>query len=104
MTPWWKVDLGYTASIGGGKIWGRTDCCQERLDGFQIWVGSSGSAFNASGNTNCYTARTIEHGLSPYTHAFDCAALGRYLWIVLTTGQCLAMREVEVYSIGEQPF
>ncbi len=101
MTPWWKFDLGYPASIGNGKIWGRTDCCQERLDGFQIWVGDSGSAFNASGNTNCYTATTIEHRLSPYTHAFDCVALGRYLWIVLTTGQCLAMREVEIYSIGE---
>jgi hypothetical protein len=105
MTPWWKVDLGYTASIGGGKIWGRTDCCQERLDGFQIWVGSSGSAYNAAGNKKCYTSTTTEQLQSiPYTHAFDCAALGRYLWIVLTTGQCLSMREVEVYSIGEQPF
>jgi hypothetical protein len=107
MTPWWKVDLGYTASIGGGKIWGRSDCavaCTSRLNGFQIWVGSSSSAYNATGNAKCYTSKTTEQQVPPYTHAFDCAALGRYLWIVLTTGQCLAMREVEIYSIGEQPF
>jgi hypothetical protein len=107
MTPWWRVDFGYTASIGGGMIWGRSDCasaCTSRLRGFQIWVGSSGSAYNAIGNMKCYTSTTTEQEASPYTTSFDCVALGRYLWIVLTTGQCLSMREIEVYSVGEQPF
>jgi hypothetical protein len=104
MTPWWRVDFGYTASIGGGTIWGRTDCCLDRLNGFQIWVGNSGSAFNAIGNTNCYTATTIEHQWSPYLHSFDCAANGRYLFVVLTNGQCLAMREIEIYPAGEHSY
>jgi hypothetical protein len=104
LTPWWNVDLGYTASIGGGKIWGRTECCQFRLDGFQIWVGSSGSAYNASGNTKCFNSTTFEHRVSPYIHSFDCVALGRYLWLVLETGNCLSIREIEVYSIGEISF
>jgi hypothetical protein len=99
------VDFGYTRSIGGGKIWGRmpsacTDCLA-RLRGFQIWVGSSSSAYNAAGNRNCYTSTTTEETQAPYTHDFDCAANGRYLFVVLTTGQCLSMREIEVYSMGE---
>jgi hypothetical protein len=107
MTLWWRVDLGYTASIGGGKIWGRSDCsfaCMSRLNGFQIWVGDSGSAYDATGNTKCYTSTTTEQRVSPYTTTFDCVALGRYLWIILTTGECLSMLEIEVYSIGENSF
>jgi hypothetical protein len=104
LTPWWKVDLGYTASIGGGQIWGRSDGSQARLDGFQIWVGDSGSAYNAAGNTKCYTSTTFEHRTSPFTHSFDCVATGRYLWVVLETGNCLSIREIQVYSIGEKSF
>ena len=106
MTPWWMVDFGYTRSIGGGMIWGRmpsacTDCLA-RLRGFQIWVGSSNSPYNAAGNMKCYTSTTTEETQAPHTHAFECAANGRYLFVVLTTGKCLAMREIEVYSMGEE--
>ena len=109
MTPWWMVDFGYTTSIGGGKLWGRTavGCalgCLSRLDGFKIWVGDSSSAYNATGNRNCYTAKTTEHRVSPFTHAFDCAANGRYFFIVLTNGKCLSMREIEIYRLGENFF
>jgi hypothetical protein len=108
MTPWWMVDFGYTRSIGGGQIWGRpamTGCnaeCLARLTGFQIWVGSSNSAYNAAGNMKCYTSTTTEETQAPHTHAFECAANGRYLFVVLTTGRCLSMREIEVYSMGEE--
>jgi hypothetical protein len=105
MTPWWMVDFGYTRSIGGGVIWGRSDgspATLSRLTGFEIWVGSSSSAYNALGNAKCFTATTTEITQAPYTHAFDCAANGRYLFVVLTTGQCLSMREIEIYSMGEQ--
>jgi hypothetical protein len=107
MTPWWMVNFGYTSSIGGGKILGRSDCalaCTSRLDGFQIWVGGNSSAFDAGGNTNCYTASTSEHSQDPYMHAFDCIAHGQFLFVVLTTGQCLAMREIEIYPGGQSHF
>jgi hypothetical protein len=103
------VDFGYTRSIGGGMIWGRTpsgcgEVCFARLTGFEIWVGSSSSAYNALGNAKCFTATTTEETQAPYTHAFDCAANGRYLFVVLTTGECLSMREIEVYSMGEEQY
>jgi hypothetical protein len=102
-TPWWMVDFGRTRSISSGKIWGRTDCCMSRLDGFQIWVGDSSTAYDAHGNSKCYTAYTTEHGQPPYSHFFSCAESGRYVFVVLPSGQCLTLSEVEIYSTGENP-
>jgi hypothetical protein len=101
--PWWMVDFGYQTSIVGGKIWGRADCCQERLDGFQIWVGDSNASYNATGNTNYYAAVTTEHRSSPYTHTFNLSSVarGRFLFVVLPSGECLTLREVEIYPSGE---
>jgi hypothetical protein len=101
--PSWRVDFGYQTSIAGGKIWGRADCCQGRLDGFQIWVGDSNAPYNATGNTNYYTAVTTEHRSFPYTHTFNLSSVarGRFLFVVLPSGQCLTLREVEIYPSGE---
>jgi hypothetical protein len=104
LTPWWKDDLGNSASIGGWTIWGRSDCCQSHLDCFQIWVGDRSSTYNAAGNTKCYTSTAFEHQVPPYTHSFDCVSSGQYLWLVLATRNCLLIREIEVYSIGENSF
>jgi hypothetical protein len=101
--PWWMIDLGSQRLIGGGTIWNRDDCCPERLDGFQIWAGNGSTAYNASDNVKCYTAVTTEHYVSPFTHAFTCPKFGRYLYVVLPSGQCLSMSEVEIYSLGENP-
>jgi hypothetical protein len=102
--PWWMVDLGSQRMIGGGTIWNRDDCCPERLNGFQIWAGNSSTAYNTLENVNCYTAVTTEHVVSPFTHAFTCPVLGQYLYVVIPSGECLSMREVEIYSSGENPF
>lgn len=34
--PWWEADLGKTAPVEKIVVWNRTDCCQERIDGFQV--------------------------------------------------------------------
>ena len=31
--PWWTLDLGKSADVGRIKIWNRSDCCGERLEG-----------------------------------------------------------------------
>ena len=31
--PWWQLDLGKTAMVGKIKIWNRSDCCGDRLEG-----------------------------------------------------------------------
>ena len=99
--PWWMVDFGSERMIGGGTIWNRDDCCPERLDGFQIWAGNGGTTYNAPDNVKCYTAVTTEHHVSPFTHAFTCPVLGRYLFVVSPSGECLNINEVEIYPRGE---
>ena len=31
--PWWQLDLGQPAMVGKIKIWNRSDCCGDRLEG-----------------------------------------------------------------------
>jgi hypothetical protein len=103
LIPWWKVDFGDPKSIQSGQIWGRTECCQFRLDGFQIWVGNSGTAYDAPGNSNCFTATSNQHHRRPFTHSFSCFAFARYLFVVLISGECVTMREIEIYPSGQDP-
>lgn len=37
---WWWVDLGSLHNIGNVRLFNRTDCCQERLSHYQIFVSS----------------------------------------------------------------
>lgn len=36
--PWWEVDLGSSQPIEAVTVWNRTDCCSERLNGFELLV------------------------------------------------------------------
>ena len=36
--PWWQVDLGKLASIREVVLYNRTDCCQERLQDYYVFV------------------------------------------------------------------
>ena len=35
---WLEIDLGSSQPIGSIKVWNRTDCCQQRLDNFWVFV------------------------------------------------------------------
>ncbi len=100
MNPWWRVDLQSTKQVVAGKLWGRTDCCQSLLDGFQIWIGNA-ATFDGTGNINCFTATSTEHNLLPYTHSFTCNGTGRYVFVTLPgTVRTLSLVEFEVYDSG----
>ena len=36
--PWWEVDLGRSVAVDRVKVYNRTDCCEERLDGFTLKI------------------------------------------------------------------
>ena len=38
---WWQVDLGGMAQVDKVNVWHRTDCCQDRLEGAQIYVSTT---------------------------------------------------------------
>ena len=43
-SPWWKVDLGGRYRIQEIVIYNRADCCSDRIDGFMVHVGSTGTS------------------------------------------------------------
>ncbi len=97
---WWRVDFEIPQTIVGGTIWNRGDCCPNRLDGFKLWVGNN-LTYNGQGNFNCYTATTMEHDSSPFTHVFSCYGRGRYFFVHLPSNNFLSLAEVEVMNSGE---
>ena len=42
--PWWEVDLGSYSQIDLVKVFNRSDCCQERLANFYVFVSSASMA------------------------------------------------------------
>ena len=94
--PWWSVNFGSPQAVGSGIIYGRTDCCMSRLNGFQIWVGN-GTTYSSAANIMCYQATSFEENNPPYTHAFTCSVIGQYLFVVLPTTQYLTIEEIMIF-------
>ncbi|NLU90475.1 discoidin domain-containing protein [Chitinophaga sp. Ak27] len=60
MEPWWQVDLGSIVTIDSISIWNRTDCCDQRLKGFYLFVS------NAAFNGNSLVSTFAQNGASWY--------------------------------------
>jgi hypothetical protein len=58
--PWWRVDLGTAQWVKGARITNRRGCCEERLNGFEVWVGSVGEDW--SSNQLCAAGQSIADG------------------------------------------
>ncbi len=41
LQPWWQVDLSASRSIGAISIYNRTDCCEDRLTNFYVFVSTT---------------------------------------------------------------
>ena len=96
LSPWWMVDLGQVRAVRAIKIWNRGDCCSDRLQGFDIRIGTSASSYSTA--TACFTGGTAPL-TSPFTVQVDCEGSGRYLYIGLPGRSAyLTLCEVEVYQ------
>lgn len=60
MEPWWQVDLGSIVTIDSVRIWNRTDCCDQRLKGFYLFVS------NAAFTNNSLVSTFAQSGVSWY--------------------------------------
>jgi hypothetical protein len=88
---WWRVDLVDDAEVTSVKVWNRSDCCGNRLNGFQVRVGNSGSWQH---NKQCGGNHAISQGQNKEV---DCSGKhGRYTHIVLPRRDYLTLCEVEV--------
>ncbi|OPL21275.1 coagulation protein factor 5 8 type domain-containing, partial [Mytilus galloprovincialis] len=96
---WWAVDLGAIYDISNVVIFGRADCCPERLSNFEIEVfrpcRNKTSWFDDSIVTLCH------HQKEQITH-LDATCpeqtVGKYVRIRLKDRNYLALCEVEVHG------
>lgn len=96
-TPWWYVDLGGDYDISSITLWGRTDCCANRLANFWLSVLASGTP-NVSSNT----APTVWQVFTPSTvsattaYTMPSGTIGRFVKVQFTQHQYLEIAEVDV--------
>jgi len=106
---WLEVDLGDSQPIGSVRIWGRTDCCQDRLSDF--WLLISETPFPDNATATELRGRTGVHafpGMTPMpsTTISTEGVVGRYVRIQLggtvsPVGNFLSIAECEIFSPGD---
>jgi len=90
--PWWRVDLGTSRLISSVRVHNRNDCCSERLDGFQVFIGDSS---NCAANSLCTSVPAAGSGATDVR----CWTSGRYVCVVIPgDNKVLNFCEVEVLS------
>uniref|UniRef100_A0A8C2HXR1 Fucolectin tachylectin-4 pentraxin-1 domain-containing protein n=1 Tax=Cyprinus carpio TaxID=7962 RepID=A0A8C2HXR1_CYPCA len=95
--PWWRVDLLNVYRITRVSITNRGDCCEKRIEGIQIRIGSS-LENNGNNNQLAATVGPIPPGVTK-TFAFKPVS-GRYVNLFLPgRNEYLTLCEVEVYSV-----
>merc|ERR1719318_2316601 len=95
--PWWKVDLQDTFPVREVIVYNRADCCADRIDGFIIHVGNTGS----SSDPVCGDALKSADFISSAKHV-KCRQTGRYISIhhpSTTVNQLLTICELKAYTV-----
>jgi hypothetical protein len=98
---WWQVDLGASASIAAMTIWNRTDCCEDRLSDYWVFVSDTPFAPGDTPSTLATRAGTWSVRLLSIPKpaaAISVGARGRYVRIQLTGTNFLHLAEVEVFG------
>ncbi|XP_065150208.1 fucolectin-1-like isoform X2 [Paramisgurnus dabryanus] len=93
--PWWRLDLLDSYSISRVVITNRRDCCPERLNGAEIYIGNS-LENNGNNNSRCAVLYGVSAGQSV---SVSCDNMkGRYVNIIIPgSSKILTLCEVEVY-------
>lgn len=96
---WWEVDLGESKAIGDVQIWGRTDCCEERLSNFYVLV-SDAPIPSLAIATNHPLVKAYFHAGPMIEGTIPIRRSGRYVRIQLAGQDYLSLAEVRVTSPG----
>ncbi|MGF1667664.1 MAG: LamG-like jellyroll fold domain-containing protein, partial [Acidimicrobiia bacterium] len=98
LNAWWQVDLGSVEDIPVVKVFGRTDCCTERLDNFSVFVSDAPFA-SADLNATRAQAGVSEYSFTNNTLTTVTATVGRtgrYVRVQLHDTDFLHLAEVQV--------
>ncbi|XP_013415420.1 uncharacterized protein LOC106177245 [Lingula anatina] len=99
---WWLVDLETTARVAGVIITNRGDCCSDRLNNFEVRVGTS---YENNSSFTQYKLCASYPGVAPVgTTSLSCGSplRGRYVLIIKVGSDYsyLQLCEVEVHGIS----
>lgn len=95
-SPWWRVDLEEQRLVVSLRVYGRTDCCQADLEGFEVRVGNQPTWDK---NPVCATGQ----GAPTNSQGVDvmCQAEGRYVFVGLPgTNRTLVLCDVQVIGLS----
>jgi hypothetical protein len=113
---WLQLDLGRTIEIGLLRVTERQDCCQTRLNYFQVWVGDPVTFWDSAAQTpttgyeQCDPSRynNLINTVAGYSVSFPCYRIGssvpiRGRYVVVRRGPastdfCFHLAEVQVSS------
>ena len=103
---WWYVDLGSVQQISTVKLWNRTDCCQDRLSNFYVFVfdqipgNTSGPAQTATlpGVFSYYVTGSVGNSTT-----INVNRAARYVAVQLAGTNYLSLAEVQVFGAGTTP-
>ena len=92
--PWWRVDLGDTYNVEQISVFNRTDnCCNERLNGATVYVGSIDSTDPAD-----YTVVGTLTGSTAVQALAAGNTTGRYVMVRIAGQGTLSLAEVQVFG------
>ncbi|XP_066270910.1 uncharacterized protein [Branchiostoma lanceolatum] len=93
--PRWRVDLGQSYTIGRVVIFNRQDCCAERLNPFNIYIGDSS---RVTSNPKCGGDHRID--LNQPSITISCQGMtGRYVGVRLPgSARTMTLCEVQVFA------
>ena len=89
--PWWMVDLGEERLVTKVKLYNRNDCCKDRLQDVNIYLGGSTTDYTS----NTEVASDIDVVV---TLEVDIDATGRYLWVARPARTGLTICEIQVWA------
>jgi hypothetical protein len=98
--PWWRVDLLKQANITSIEIWGRTDCCSERLANYYVFVSPTPFS-SAAVSSTLRQPGVVAHLITAQAHnpmVVTFNATGRYVMIQLQGRNWLQLAEVVVHG------
>ena len=106
--PWWKVDLGGTATLSEVQLFNRTNCCQDRLEDFYIFT-SLKDIDGTKSVDSLINDPTIQYlyfsGRAGLVESIDLEQVqGRFLLLKLVgENRTLHTVEIEVYGCTASP-
>jgi hypothetical protein len=94
-SPWWRVDLEVPRLVVSLHVYGRMDCCQGELEGFEVRVGNW-----PAWDKNAVCASDVSAPTDTSGKWVDCQAEGRYVFIVVPgINRSLSLCEVQVAGL-----